>query len=791
VSEAKEHKPFIPASTVVPELTAMPLLVGTVLGILFGAASLYLALKIGMTISASIPIAVMSISIFKWFSRAFGTRSATILENNITQTTGSAGESIAFGVAATMPALMLLGFEMDLMRVLTISVLGGLLGILMMIPLRRGLVVKEHGKLAFPEGTACAEVLIAGEKGGTTATTVFSGFGLGFLFKLLNGDGGLRLFKSVPERALGFFKGGSVALEAAPELLGVGYIIGPRIASIMCAGGVLAYLVLIPAIAIFGDGLSSPMFPATKLIRDMSPGEIRRSYVLYIGAGAVAAGGIISVARVLPTLASAFVAGFKMLKAGKSDADKVERTDRDLPMAVVVVGSLLLLGALMLLPSLNVSLPAAVLILVFGFLFVTVSSRLTGEIGSSSNPISGMTLSTLLLTCLIFLFLDWTTPADRVAALSIAAVVCIASSNGGTTAQDLKTGFLVGATPSRQQIGILVGAVCSALVIGGALKLFDGSKTVYAERAFAHVVDAQSFERRDTLHGPDAERDANEYNVVHFTAENAPKQGDGSYLVPPGRYLVDDQGAIRYLVDPGINGVIGQRDARPEQLAEAKAAGKRIVEWKDENGSTRHLVDPKLAGFELPDGPNAAMVADLRARVEASGGRLEEIHGGEVTKFDAPQARLMSLVIDGILTRKLPWGLVLLGVFIAVVMELCGISALPFAVGVYLPLSASSPIFIGGAVRWLVEKSMGKKSDAESDSSPAVLFSSGLIAGGAIAGMTLAILAGFSDEISSSLNLSEFAGAIADSDLVALGLFLALGAVVYGVGREKLFVGKR
>ncbi len=819
MSEPGQHKPFVPTAQIIPELTPGPLLVGTVLGILFGAASLYLALKIGMTISASIPIAVMSISIFRWISKAFGTRSATILENNIVQTTGSAGESIAFGVAATMPALMLLGFEMDLTRVLTVSVLGGLLGILMMIPLRRGLVVKEHGKLAFPEGTACAEVLIAGEKGGTTAKTVFSGFGLGFLFKLLNGDGGLRLFKSIPERTLGFFKGGSVSMECAPELLGVGYIIGPKIASVMCAGGVLAYLVLIPAIAIFGDSLAAPMFPATKLIHDMSPGEIRKAYVLYIGAGAVAAGGIISLVRVMPTIAGAFIAGFKSLTAGKDATVSIERTDRDLPMWIVVLGSLVLLGGLMLLPSLHVSLPAALMILVFGFLFVTVSSRLTGEIGSSSNPISGMTLSTLLLTCLIFLAFNWTSPIDRVAALSIAAVVCIASSNGGTTAQDLKTGFLVGATPSKQQIGILIGALCSALVIGGTLKLFDGSKTVYAARNIEYRVDRKLFESRDTLHGPDAERDGGEYNVVHFIAENAPRDASGAYVVQPGRYLVDDQGAIRYLVDPGINGVIGQRDARPEQLAAARTAGKRVIEWKDENASTRYFVDPQIAGIDVPAAPTPAQVVALGAAVENYGKahdqpqlKLEEIHGGEVKKFDAPQARLMWLVIDGILTRKLPWGLVILGVFIAIVMELCGVSALPFAVGVYLPLSASSPIFVGGLVRWLVERKQGKKSDAESDASPAVLFSSGLIAGGAIAGMVGLIVSGTFERFASSINVTErvarSAEQLADagqspsfveatlnwvtqSDAVAITAFALLAGVTYLVGRERLLRSKR
>jgi putative OPT family oligopeptide transporter len=741
--QAPLHKPFVPSSARIPELGILPLALGTLLGIVFGAASLYLALRIGMTISASIPIAVMSISIFKWIAKAFRTRQATILENNIVQTTGSAGESIAFGVAVTMPALMILGYDMDLLRIVTVAVLGGLLGILMMIPLRRGLIVKEHGRLAYPEGTACAEVLIAGEKGGTNAKTVFTGFGVGFLFKLANGDGGLRLIKGVPEKVLSWFKGGSVSMECAPELMGVGYIIGPRIAGIMCAGGVLAYLVLIPAIKIFGEGLGAPMFPERDLrIADMDPHQIRNAYVLYIGAGAVAAGGIISLFRVLPTLASAFGAGLKDLTAGAKGggrASEVERTDRDLPMTVVVVGSLGLVLALMLLPSLHVSFWAALLILLFGFLFVTVSSRLTGEIGSSSNPISGMTVATLLLTCLIFLSQDWTTPADRVAALSIAAVVCIASSNGGTTSQDLKTGFLVGATPRNQQIGILVGALCSALVIGGTLKLFNDSKTIYAARSFEYRVDPGRFEGQEPLKGVDSRLDQGVYNVVHFIDENAPKVVDPAgpegaqekYLVPPGKYLVDDSGTIRYLVDPGINGVLTERDLAPGQTETTK-----------------------------------------------------------VTKFDAPKARLMSLIIDGILTQKLPWGLVLLGVFIAITLELAGISSLPFAVGVYLPIGASTPIWAGGIVRWLVDRRRRGASAAESDSSPGVLLSSGLIAGGAIAGMTLALIAGTNADLSESLDLSAMVGALGQSDLVALLAFAAIGVFVYLVGREKLLASK-
>ncbi len=713
---AAAHTPFVRARDAIAELTLLPLVLGTVLGIVFGTASLYVVLKTGLTVSASIPVAVLSISIFRWLSRAFGLRRATILENNIVQTAGSAGESIAFGIAVTMPALMTLGFDMELPRIMTIALLGALLGILMMIPLRRGLVAREHGTLAFPEGTACAEVLIAGEKGGTTAKTVFTGFGVGLLVKLVNGDGGLALLKGSVERGLGWLKGGSLAVDAAPELLGVGYILGPRTSGIMCAGGVLSYLVLIPLIALVGDGLSAPLFPATERIAALTPNGIRNAYILYIGAGAVATGGLIALARVLPTLVRAFVAGMASLRGGGVGAAEPERTDRDLSPMTVAIGSVALVAGLMLFPSLGVSLPAALLILVFGFLFVTVSSRLTGEIGSTSNPISGMTVATLLCTCLLFLAFGWTTPADRLTALSIAAVVCVASSNGGTTAQDLKTGFLVGATPRSQQIGILIGAGISALVIGATLQLFNDVRTVYAAREFPGVtIERSRFEQREPLRGPDAKRDAGEYNVVHLTSDSAPEG------VPAGRYLVDDAGAIRYLVDPGINGVVDHRD-----------------------------------------------------------------DGTPVKKFDAPKARLMSLVIDGILTQRLPWGLVGIGAFIAITLELAGISSLPFAVGVYLPLSATTPIFTGGVVRWLVDRRRKAASSAESDSSPGVLAASGLIAGGAIGGTALALVAGLNENFSARLAIGTLIPAISTSDAAAVIAFAILAAWVWAVGREKL-----
>ncbi len=380
VVKEQEHHPFVPASQRPPELTAFPIFMGVVLGIIFGASSLYLALKVGMTVSASIPVAVLSITLFKGFSSVFGLRRATILENNIVQTTGSAGESIAFGVAVTMPALLILGYEMELARIMVVAVLGGLLGVLMMIPLRYALIVKGHKELIYPEGTACAEVLIAGERGGTTAKTVFSGFFFGLIYKLLNL--GFKLWNDVPERALSFFKGAAVSAEVSPELLGVGYIIGPRISCIMVAGGILSSWVLTPMIKLFGEGLAAPLFPATKTIAEMSLHEIWRSYVLYIGAGAVAAGGMISLAQSLPTIVHGARAGLGSLKSAGRKLG-VLRTELDIPMTYVLAGCVGLVLAIWATPSLKMNLLGSLLIVAFGILFVTVRSRLNGTLGPS------------------------------------------------------------------------------------------------------------------------------------------------------------------------------------------------------------------------------------------------------------------------------------------------------------------------------------------------------------------------------------------------------------------------
>jgi len=708
---AEDFKPFVAPEQRVKELSFVPLLTGCILGIIFGASSLYLAVKVGMTVSASIPVAVISITLFKALSRAFKIRKATILENNIVQTTGSAGESIAFGIAVTMPALLILGFDMEVGRVMLVSVLGALLGILMMIPLRHALMVKEHNALPFPEGTACAEVLIVGEKGGTSAKTVFGGFFLGFLYKFFNV--GAKLWVDIPEKAFGFFKGSSVGAEVSPELLGVGYIIGPRIASIMVAGGILSSFVLIPIIKLFGDGLAEPLFPGTKLISEMSLHEIWRNYVLYIGAGAVATGGIISLFRTLPTIIKSAKAGFADL--GVKKGSKILRTEQDLSFRWVFGGCLVLILAIWWVPTFHMNLVGAILIVCAGFLFVTVSSRLTGEIGSSSNPISGMTVATLLITSLIFLALGWTSLEYRVTALSVAAIVCVAASIGGTTAQDLKTGYLVGATPRAQQIAILIGSFVSALVIGYSLNALNDASTIYSKKAVpagARIENVSELTEMSKVKGPEGANDQNLYHVLRV-------QDQGGAL-PMGRYLVDDSGDVKYLIDPGINGALKERD----------------------DGTT-------------------------------------------VPKYEAPKARLMSFIIDGILTQKMPWGLVLLGVSISIVLELCGIASLAFATGVYLPLSASAPIFVGGMVRWLVNlfERKKKKSSTEDEASPGVLFSSGLIAGGSICGIALAILA-VNESLGSAINLSA-AFPLSSSNGFSALCFFAMALVLFFVGRKK------
>jgi putative OPT family oligopeptide transporter len=812
-------RPYIPASANVRELTALPLIVGTLLGMVFGASSLWLVLKVGLTVSASIPVAVISISLFRVLSK-IGVREATILENNIVQTAGSAGESIAFGVGVTMPAIMILGFDLEFTRVMLVATLGGLLGILMMIPLRRALIVHQHGLLKYPEGTACAEVLKAGaseesraaadpafkaqsgEAAGIGAKTIFTGFGIGLVYQVAMAA--FKGWKDAPGMVFGApFKGGSIAAEVSPALLGVGYIIGPRIASIMCAGGVLAYLVLIPAITFFGEGSTAIIPPGAVPISEMDPDGIRGAYVLYIGAGAVAAGGIISLFRSLPTIWHGLKGGLSDLRGGQAASASQPRTDQDLSMKVVVGGSLVLIAMIMLFPQLHLqfNLLGAVLIVAFGFLFVTVSSRLTGEIGSSSNPISGMTVATLLLTCLIFLIVGWTGPSYYVTALSIGGIVCIAASNGGTTSQDLKTGFLVGGTPKYQQIAILVGALASALILGPILLRLNEQSTVYVPQT--------TFQR--VSNGPQVDSAATG-SLLSFDETSRPK-ADGNFRLlkndaaspvvaglEPGEYLVDESGRVVYKVERNF-----PSNLRPDMAnlgpPERAKGGLPVPDTREY--ATWHKIE------ETNGPPGKYLVNEQGVPVYYVDPGINGTHrttpdGSTVTKYDAPKATLMSYIIKGILNQQLPWGLVLLGVMIAVVLEMSGIPSLAFAVGVYLPLSSSSPIFIGGMIRWLVDKYLRVKFRnrelseeefvAETDKSPGVLMASGYIAGGALAAVFIAFFAGLWQEQSdvieqwSRANNPFFVGPW--SDALSLLPFVVLMIILYLVGREKLLAPK-
>jgi putative OPT family oligopeptide transporter len=823
---AAEFEPYIAPSTSIREFTVRSIILGTILGMVFGASSLYLVLKVGLTVSASIPVAVISLALFRLLSK-FGFKDATILENNLVQTAGSAGESIAFGVGVTMPAILILGFDLEITRVMLVAVLGGLLGILMMIPLRRALIVQQHGTLKYPEGTACAEVLkagavadairpqVAGHSGPAArssdratdyrgAETIFTGFGIGLVYKAAMKA--FSFWKEVPEKVFGApFKAGSIAAEISPELLGVGYIIGPYLGSIMCGGGVLAYLVLIPAIKFFGEGLTSVLPPGKIPIHDMGPNEIRGAYVLYIGAGAVAAGGIISLLRSLPTIWHGMKEGLGLVGAGRSTGGAVLRTDRDLSMKFVLIGILALITAITLAPPLHMNLAGAIMIIIFGFLFATVSSRLTGEIGSSSNPISGMTVATLLLTCLIFLILGWTTPLYYITALSVGGIVCIAASNAGTTSQDLKTGFLIGATPRLQQIAILLGAFGSALVLGPILLALNQNATVYVPRVTcegisgkAHSLNAAQAARLPLFSAEGLAPAGGPYHLLALEAEKpVPELAELAF----GTYLVNTAGAVAWRVrtnfPPDLRAdadVLGREEKLAGPQARSDTNVYRVWQKTDTQGAPagRYLVNSQGVAIYLVD-PGINGVHTVRP------------DGTTVSKFDAPKAVLMSYIIQGILSRELPWGLVLLGVMISLVLEMTGIPSLAFAVGVYLPLSSSSPIFIGGMIRWLVDHYLRHKHRdanltpeqlvAEGDKSPGVLLASGYIAGGAIAGIVIAFMAGvLADSTQHITDWQEahnpfYSGP--NSDWLSLIPFIALVLILYFTGREILFKGAK
>ncbi|WP_426335715.1 OPT family oligopeptide transporter [Pseudoduganella sp. R-31] len=738
-------RPYIPDEARLPEMTFRALFLGTLLGMVFGASSLYLVLKVGLTVSASIPVAVIAITFFG-LAKKLGGKDASILENSIAQTAGSAGESIAFGLGVTMPAILILGFELEIWRVMLVGVLGGLLGILMMIPMRRTMIVDQHHELKFPEGTACAEVLkaaasdssrqaagepVQGESDAARdarrrARLIFGGFGIGLLYKALNVS--FKGWKDTPEVVLGApLKGGSIGAEVSPELLGVGYIIGPRIALTMTAGGVLSYLLLIPMIRFFGDPLTTILAPATMLISDMGPDDVRGAYILYIGAGAVAAGGLIALLRAMPMIWRSLAAGLSGVGKG-SKADATRRTEQDIPMKWVVLGCLGLIAVITASAPLHMNLLGALLILVFGFLFSTVSSRLTGEIGSSSNPTSGMAVATLLFTCLIFLMVGWTGGQYYVTALSVGAIVCIASANAGTVSQDLKTGFLVGSTPRLQQYAMLVGSLASALLLGPILLQLNNSSTVYvpaAQVAPGLATDASRLTASARLEGPQAAGDSTTYKVW----QKPDAQGG-----PEGKYLVAPDGKAVWFVDPGING-------------------------------THH---------KRPDGT-------------------------EVRKYDAPKAVLVSYIIKGILDQQLPWTLVMLGVMIALVLEMSGVQSLSFAVGVYLPLSATLPIAVGGVLRWLADRRNNRlpqyagmneeELQAAGDRSEGVLLASGYIAGGALAGIVIAITAGVMTNFDAAVtawaeNSNPFFSGPA-ADLLSLLPYAVIMALLLWAAREK------
>ena len=620
--ENKEFKPYVPADKVTPEFTATSIIIGVLLAIIFGAANAYLGLRVGMTVSASIPAAVISMGVIRVIMKK-----DSILESNMVQTIGSAGESLAAGAIFTLPALFLWANEgkteaPNLLTISLIALVGGVLGVLFMIPLRNALIVKEHGVLPYPEGTACAEVLLAGEEGGTSAKTVFAGMGLSAVFKFITD--GLKVVPgvvTVPIRSLRT----AFSAEVYPALLGVGYICGIKIASYMFAGALLGWFVLIPAITIFGG--PTTMYPGDVPIAQMyaegGADAIWGSYIRYIGAGAVAAGGIISLIKSLPLIVSTFKDSLKGLKGGTKAGSL--RTKQDLDMRLVLGGSLVLILVIWLLPAIPVSLIGALLVVVFGFFFATVSSRMVGLVGSSNNPVSGMAIATLLFSTLVLKVTGNTGVSGMIGAIAIGSVICIVAAMAGDTSQDLKTGYILGATPKKQQIGELLGAVVAAFTIGGVLLLLNSA-------------------------------------------------------------------------------------------------------W-----------------------------------------------GFGTTELAAPQATLMKMITEGVMNGNLPWPLVLIGIFAAIVVEILGIPVLPVAIGLYLPLELSATIMIGGVIRWIVDK---KSADKNGEASGGVLFCSGLIAGEGLVGILLAILAvvGVSSkfDLSSSVNTGRIGGIVLLAIMIACVFIFAM-----------------
>jgi putative OPT family oligopeptide transporter len=727
-SKPAAFRPFVPPEEAPPEFTLRALLLGSFFGLIFGAVTVYVGLRAGLTVAASIPIAVLSISILRAFGRS------SILENNIVQTTGNAGQSIASGVIFTLPALVFLGFDLEPLRIFMLSLIGGWIGVLFMIPLRRQLIVQEHATLPYPEGTACADVLIAGEKGGSLASRVFLGLGLGGLYTLFqNGN----LFAAWPEQPAyqpdfgpqHVLKGASINADATSEYLGVGYIIGPRVAGIIFAGGVLSWLVIMPLIYFFGKEIAHPIYPGLVPIAQMSPGDLWATYIKPMGAGAVAAAGVITLIKTLPTIAGALTAGFKTMRGGATARTKPLRTEDDLSMRVVIVGSVLC-AALMFVflefkpvPGAFVGWPAnlaaSLLVVVFGFLFVTVSSRIVGLVGSSASPVSGMTIATLMATAAIFLFQGWTAPAFGALAITIGGVVCIAASNSGDTSQDLKTGYIVGSTPRLQQIALMIGVVVSTIVIGFTLNLMNTG-------------------------------------LQEFDAASQPWNISASH---PGVAIQSDNAHL------------------PNQIRVIAADKSVTVHQKSE-----YVLLNAIGSTELQDGKY--LYSPATGRIE-----VHWIQGIGSAAAPAPQARLMATVINGILTRKLPWGLVLIGVFLVLAVELLGIRSLPFAVGAYLPIGTTLPIFAGGMVRLLVDlaakRSGGADAEAESEISPGSLYASGLIAAGGIVGLFGVALKAYEATMGKG-DILNFPHTFLDHNAVSVVAFALLAYSLYYFARKPL-----
>ncbi len=740
-SSKPAFKPFVPATESRPELTARALILGAFFGVLFGAVTVYVGLRAGLTVAASIPISVLSISILRAFGRA------SILENNIVQTTGNAGQSIASGVIFTLPALIFLGFDLEASRIFALALFGGWLGVLFMIPLRRQLIVEEHGALIYPEGTACADVLMAGERGGSFASRVFLGLGLGGVYTLFQNDGLFRLWPDTPKFDPDFgpqhlLKGASIRADCTSEYLGVGYIIGARVAAVMFAGGVFSWLVLMPAIYFFGSHLSGPLYPGTVPVSEMSPPDLWRTYVRPMGAGAVAASGLITLIRTLPTIVSALTQTLKKGGAKLATARPI-RTEHDLPPIVVFGGSVVLVVLMFLflqfkpVPGAYVgplaNLAAALLIVVFGFLFVTVSARIVGIVGSSASPVSGMTIATLMATSAIFLVKGWTAPAFGALAITIGGVVCIAASNAGDTSQDLKTGYLIGSTPWKQQLALIFGVMVCIFSIGATLNAMNRAYEQFQRMPNAITLSLD--------HLPDGVQ--NEGYFIRDSVSLTSHSGDSHATQPL-------TGTRQYIL---LN-AIGSNTIEDGKYLYNPASGQIEVQWIQGIGSERAA---------------------------------------------APQGRLMATVINGILTRKLPWTLVLLGVALVIVVELLGVRSLTFAVGAYLSIATTLAIFVGGVMRWMVDRALARErarngeaaeSESESEISPGSLYASGLIAAGGIVGLLgvcARLLEGLSEQRGGHWQLFSFSeGNPMHHDWVSVVMFAVLAFSLYYFARKPL-----